>query len=334
MKKGNVLLSIIIPVYNLEKYIVHCLDSLVVQIEDNVEIIIIDDGSKDKSGDICKEYSSKYHYIKYFYQENAGVSAARNYGISKSVGKYIQFVDGDDFVLLNSIPEILQKIKLDKFDVIVGDFVKVYDDEVNVNSLIKNNNIIEEIENDVYPKNMIKVLTNNMYRTSTCFNIFKSDIIFDNNIKFNDKVKYTEDLDFCFSAFFKCKHIGVLEHKFYAYRQARTESATSICSKKRVVDNLNFIKKWYNYYQNSELDEEVKDYLINFLSYEYTIVFGLLFMLCEEDFKNMYELVYEYKWLLKYKRNKKVKLVSLVNNIVGFNNTGKLLAVFIKNKSR
>ena len=82
-------LSIIIPVYNLEKYISDCINSIIKQVTDeyNLEIIIIDDGSTDNSATICKEFCKKYNYINYNYQENSGVSAARNYGLKKARGK-------------------------------------------------------------------------------------------------------------------------------------------------------------------------------------------------------------------------------------------------------
>lgn len=80
----SVILSIIIPIYNLERYIAECLDSVVYQLTDAVEIILIDDGSKDKSKEICQKYVKKYKQIKYFYQENAGVSVARNNGLKRA----------------------------------------------------------------------------------------------------------------------------------------------------------------------------------------------------------------------------------------------------------
>ncbi len=88
---GNILLSVIIPVYNLENYIAKCLDSIISQINEKLEIILIDDGSKDKSAEICQEYEKKYQQIKYFYQENGGVSVARNNGLRKAVREIYTF---------------------------------------------------------------------------------------------------------------------------------------------------------------------------------------------------------------------------------------------------
>lgn len=90
--------SVIIPIYNTENYLRECLDSLVLQTIDmnEVEVLLIDDGFKDSSLLICREYATEYPYFKVFHQENAGVSAARNFGISRARGKYIMYLDADD----------------------------------------------------------------------------------------------------------------------------------------------------------------------------------------------------------------------------------------------
>ncbi len=92
------LVSIIIPIYNLENYIEHCLNSVVNQTYKELEILCIDDGSTDKSAEIIERFAASDGRIKYFYQENAGVSAARNKGLDEATGKYVMFVDGDDYI--------------------------------------------------------------------------------------------------------------------------------------------------------------------------------------------------------------------------------------------
>ena len=94
----NDLISIIIPIYNTEKYLKRCLDSVINKSYENLEIILINDGSTDASEEICKDYLEKDKRIKYFKKANGGLSSARNYGIKKSTGKYIGFVDSDDVI--------------------------------------------------------------------------------------------------------------------------------------------------------------------------------------------------------------------------------------------
>ena len=92
------LVSIIVPIYNVEQYLPACLDSLVNQTLQDIEIILVDDGSTDKSGQICEEYAQKGKRITVLHKKNGGLSDARNYGIKKSKGKYISFIDSDDYL--------------------------------------------------------------------------------------------------------------------------------------------------------------------------------------------------------------------------------------------
>lgn len=103
--------SIIVPVYNCEIYLKRCVDSIINQETKNIEIILVDDGSSDSSPLICDEYSSKYNFIKTIHQKNSGVSEARNNGIKKSLGKYICFLDSDDYLAENYFNEINKILK-------------------------------------------------------------------------------------------------------------------------------------------------------------------------------------------------------------------------------
>ena len=116
-------ISVIVPVYNTEKYIKKCLDSLINQTMKNIEIIVVNDGSNDHSEEIIKDYENKYpEMVKYYKKENGGLSSARNYGLEKAKGEYIAFVDSDDYIdkeLFSKLDEYIDKnIDLIKFKTI------------------------------------------------------------------------------------------------------------------------------------------------------------------------------------------------------------------------
>ncbi|MBQ5852329.1 MAG: glycosyltransferase family 2 protein, partial [Lachnospiraceae bacterium] len=92
------MISIVVPVYNVEKYLERCVDSLINQTYENIEILLIDDGSKDNSGQMCDEYANKDSRITVYHKENGGLSDARNYGMDRAKGEYIIFIDSDDYV--------------------------------------------------------------------------------------------------------------------------------------------------------------------------------------------------------------------------------------------
>lgn len=120
MKNNNPLISIIIPVYNVEPYLEKCLLSVVNQTYSNLEIILVDDGSPDNCGDICDEWAKKDARIKVFHQENQGVTVARKIGVEKSSGDWICFVDSDDELPENSLQILLNAITEDTIDIIIG----------------------------------------------------------------------------------------------------------------------------------------------------------------------------------------------------------------------
>ena len=325
----EILLSIIIPIYNLEDYISYCLDSIVSQVKENVEIILIDDGSKDKSREICESYCEKYCYIKYFYQDNAGVSVARNNGLKKAVGDYILFVDGDDWIINNSIPQIINKIKNNReVDIFAGDFVKSKNNHTK-SKKVKNTSL--NLKKYDFPENLIKLFETNNFNPSLWCNIIKRNLFFSNNILLDANVKYTEDMDCMLQLFLKAKKIDFIEKPFYVYRQNQA-SATHSCSLKRVDDTMNFVIKWNDRIQEIE-SEELKKYLFNFVQYEYSIVVGLLYTLPKNERRKIITKVKEYEYLFTKGISKKVKIVYYVYKLFGFKIVGRLMAMYIKVKA-
>ena len=120
--------SVIVPVYKVEKYIRRCVDSIVLQTYKNIEVILVDDGSPDQCGDICDDYANKYSYIKVIHQENRGQAAARNTGVSFSTGDYVTFVDSDDFITSDYVETLVGLVSRYGTDVAIAGFVYQYED--------------------------------------------------------------------------------------------------------------------------------------------------------------------------------------------------------------
>lgn len=120
-KKNNVI-SIIVPIYNSEKHLYRCLESLINQNYKNIEILMIDDGSTDTSKEICYFFLKKDKRFKYFSKNNGGVSSSRNYGLKKSSGEYIMFIDSDDWVDKNYCLIMIEEIKKKKYDLLISKF--------------------------------------------------------------------------------------------------------------------------------------------------------------------------------------------------------------------
>ena len=195
--------SIIIPVYNVEKYIAKCLDSLVNQTLNEIEIIVVNDGSPDNSQKIIDKYVKKYpNKIKSYIKENGGQGSARNYGLEKATGEYIGYVDSDDFVELTMYELLYNKAKKEKLDIaICGNY--------NVSEDYKNKKV--DLEFIKYEDNKINALFG---KKAVWNKIYKKSIV--EKLKFRSKVWY-EDFDFSIKAICSAKKIGYVNEPLYNY---------------------------------------------------------------------------------------------------------------------
>lgn len=135
MTDANPLVSVIVPVYNPGKYLYHCLDSITGQTYQNLEIILIDDGSTDNSLQVCREYAEKDSRIKVFSQENAGVSAARNKGIEESNGELLSFIDSDDYLEQNTYESLIEVFLREKPDIVCYEYFSTFSDHEKIHTV-------------------------------------------------------------------------------------------------------------------------------------------------------------------------------------------------------
>ena len=195
------LISIIVPVYNKEKYIKKCVDSLIKQSYSDIEIILVDDGSTDKSPEICDEYAERDSRIRVIHRENGGLSVARNTGIENANGKYLMFVDADDWVAVDFCEAALKSISENDADIAVFGICYVEEKEQNIqgsqlykNELLDNSQALE------------RLLTEEI-RNYVCNKIFKASLFLE--IRFVEG-KLWEDLEIMYRLFFgKQKNFSV-----------------------------------------------------------------------------------------------------------------------------
>lgn len=244
----NPLISIIIPVYNIEKYLNECIESVLNQTFDNYEIVLVDDGSTDKSGSICDNLSLRNPKIKTYHKRNGGLSSARNYGIKHSKGKYVIFLDSDDYWLNKDILSLfVRKAEEDNLDVVRGEYLDV-DEKRNIQS------IPDISEKDVFkdkvlsPFEMVKFIINGRFFPWLFF--YKRESLGD--LLFDEKRKFQEDIDFEIRFFSKNVRCGYIPVHFYAYRH-RENSIISTPRLINVTDSFSLTDIFY------EFAHQVKD---------------------------------------------------------------------------
>ena len=212
-------ISIIVPIYNAERYLRKCLDSLVNQTKKELEFILVNDGSTDTTEDIIKTYKDKR--IKYFKNKNQGIGKTRNFGIEKSTGKYIMFVDSDDYLEKNACEILYNKAINTNSDLVVCDFYKVYENEE-----------LEEVRLIDFKQTSLKKMPSliNKINLSPWNKIYKRELITSNNLKFIENLKY-EDAPFVLQSVFYAKNISKV-NECLNYYVIHGNSETTVRDKK------------------------------------------------------------------------------------------------------
>lgn len=248
-------ISIIVPIYNAEKYLNKCIDSLVNQTKKELEFIIINDGSTDSSEDIIKSYKDKR--IKYFKNKNQGIGKTRNFGIDKATGKYLMFLDSDDYLDINACEKLYNKAIKEKSDLVVFDFYRVEETlkEVTINnfkssSLKENPNLLLDIN------------------LGPCNKLIKRELIDKNNTRFNEELKY-EDTPFVTEIIKNANKISKL-NEYLHYYVIHSNSETTVRDE-RVFDIIKIIDIIRNQYKDEKYMEDVVNKLTVRTFTNYTI---------------------------------------------------------------
>ena len=214
-------ISVIVPVFNREKYIKKCIESIINQTYKNIEIIFINDGSTDESLSIIQKYQISDDRINIINQSNSGVSAARNNGIKNSTGDYIMFVDSDDYVDSGMINKCVESLK--NADILISGFTYVFKDE-NRDRKYESSFICDskEFVQRYFMESFEKILL-----FGPISKLYKKSIIYKYKIKFNEDYSICEDGMFVFDYLLKCKKISGITESFYSYVQHDEESLVS-----------------------------------------------------------------------------------------------------------
>lgn len=232
----ELLISVIVPVYNVEKYLSKCLDSIINQTYKNLEIILIDDGSTDDSGKICDEYSKMDKRVKVFYQQNQGVSAARNKGIDLATGEYLTFVDADDWIEKDYFEKAVEY--LNKFNpvVMINNYLKIDKDKNIINYFDKNNEILKLSQREA----LIEMIKGDYYGWEPIATFYESELC--KLVKFNLKIRFAEDLLFKYSILKKCDTsiVFIPLHKYYYVY--RVSSACNSYNLSKKIDALKVLR--------------------------------------------------------------------------------------------
>jgi len=207
------LITVVVPVYNIEGYIGRCIDSILAQSYEKMEIILVDDGSTDKSGNICDDYESRDQRIQVIHKSNGGLSDARNIGIKAAKGNYITLIDGDDFVSARYVENLLDALVTTAADMASSWFINYFDGDKLPEA--KEAEGLQVLGNSAY---LEKLLYQNGADTSACGKLYKTEML----IKYPYPVgKLYEDIPVTYQVIKNCKRIALISNLDYFYFQRK-----------------------------------------------------------------------------------------------------------------
>lgn len=244
------LLTVVIPVYNVEKYLKRCIDSILIQEWKHYDILLVDDGSTDNSPQICDDYAKAYDFISVIHKENGGLSAARNTGISNAEGEYVYFPDSDDWIEPNTFSDLAEVIESDQYDIISfnREFVKSEDDIIKSDSKQSKRLTGKEALVEMFSYGFITGFANDK--------IYRKALFTKNNIQF-PVGKYYEDLGTNYKLFLSAKKVYATNQKYYHYLIDNPDSITQSWNEKKFSDMFGFYKEvFYSDFVRSQLNKE------------------------------------------------------------------------------
>lgn len=323
-------LSFIIPIYNVEKYLRECIESIMSQIDESCcEIILIDDGSSDSCGEICDEYGRIYNYISVIHKENGGLASARNAGLRVAKGKYVTFVDSDDRIASGCIADILIWITTTNADICFMQVSKFYEDGTK-------KDLGERIERKyVYEKPSVNVLqylsTCPKYPGAAWGKIYRRDFLLYEKLEFPKDNRRSEDLGFMFDCIMRANKFDVLEMPYYEYRQGREGSITNrLTVEKDFWDLSKFITESIEKnILNGKMRNEKSYFAMSFVAYEYVMLL-LNYSYQERNVKNkLIGYLKKHKWVLEYAKSRRVIVVRRAAKVIGVRGCAFLLKIYM-----
>ncbi|MEE8809179.1 glycosyltransferase family 2 protein [Lactimicrobium sp.] len=244
--------SIILPVYQAVKYLVRCIDSVLHQEYQDFELICVDDGSRDHSPSILDDYAKRDHRVVVIHQKNAGVSTARNNGLEKVKGTYIQFLDADDWIAPNATMELVRAIRQSNADMVVADFYRVVGSKVARKGSIVSDDVLTLEEY----ADCMKLSPADFYYGVLWNKLYRHDIIQEYGLKMDPSISYCEDFIFNLEYLLHCHSIAPLQIPIYYYVKTEGSLVTQSLSPSRMLRSRSLVFSYYDAFFRNVLNEE------------------------------------------------------------------------------
>lgn len=322
--------SIIIPIYKVEDYIRECIDSVLSQTYQNMEVLLVDDGSPDACPKICDEYAKIDVRVRAIHKSNGGLSDARNLGLKNAIGDYVIFIDSDDYYnnsyfLENIASQLLQS----PVDILCHQRQNFIDGKPE--TLASSNPYkVDEITEGQYGCLVQKLSANDHLDASACMKVLKRSFLLDNELFFKKGI-YSEDIEWFMRVLLSAKQMTVTNETAYCYRLRATSISHNV--KLKNVQDLFYSIETYAYKFEQHMDKALRAGVLNYLAYQYFIILGYTRSNLNGKERNMmFTNLKQYSWLIRYATNRKTKICALICRCLGLTVTSFILGKYMNLK--
>jgi len=322
-------ISVIIPVYKVETYLKECVCSVLEQTYENIEVILVDDGSPDNSPQICDQLKLADSRVKTIHKVNGGLSDARNFGTEIATGDYIVYLDSDDFwSKKDALQEIIKEIKNNGFPDIIYFRRFTFEDGTGQELSIFPEFDKEKINKLSYSDAQKYLVIADQFIPSACNKFIRRELAA--STKFTKGI-VCEDIDWNFNIALKAKSLIVSNQCFYAYRRRIGSISTSL-GERNVNDLLCIVEKWGKYILgNISINSSLKSALLGYCAYQLAIVLGITYSTKRTDRRNEFiNRIKKLNWLWKYSISPKPRMVNTLRKLVGVRLCGQMLGFFFR----
>lgn len=316
--------SIVIPVYNVEKYLEECVESILEQDFSDYELILVDDGAKDSSGSICDRYSKQYEFIKTIHKPNGGQADARNVGAAAASGEYIIYIDSDDYIINDKfLSDVHNHILLNDAEIVMYKFSKYFDER---NELEKCTFSFPDTEKFKGDELLLEMVKKDAYYGMAWTKAFKRS----KGVEFDTSL-VCEDMDWFFNLLSNTDNFTVIDKEYIAYRQ-RAGSVTSTLRIKNLTDFIYTLEKWSKKVADSDFSETKKLALYGAMAKYYSNLLIVYARLKDKSKKETVSRIKNLSYLLDYSASSRPQKIKQIYKAVGFNAVITMLKVADKLK--
>lgn len=318
--------SVIVPVYNVENYLCQCVDSIISQEDCVFELILVDDGSTDQSGEICDQYAKNDTRVHVIHKENGGLSDARNAGVREAGGEYLLFVDSDDYIAEQSLQKISFIIKENNNpDIVFLECVKVYTDDQQMVPM--KDGVTEEVNEKRGEDLKAYIAKLPKYPASACSKAIRRNFFCEKNLYFKKGI-ICEDLEWAVRVFLDAQTAGYCSMPYYFYRQKRAGSISNSQNSKTALDVLD-IEEHCRSLEEMQINKSSSYMVRSVMEYIFRFLCMHSLQVCREERKAYVQRVKSCDFVLGTRKDRVSKMCAMAYRLFGVEVTGWMLKLYL-----